>query len=499
MLRTSLEAVPESERGTIRSNRLLLERFSLTRLLLLGGCMIFRRLLVILSLFMLCIATGADAENATTPVKLDNGLEIYLIPDDTVPLVLFSIVFRTGAMVETPEYDGLSHLYEHMLFKSNALYHSQEEFDAALKAIGCPSWNGGTSTEKVEYFAQVPFDQLENVTKFWATTVRTNYVNQAELAKEKEVVINELQMYMGDPQRVFYDKLTKALFTTYYSRKNIGGTPEVIKTATEEQLTWLKKTYYVPNNCAIFIAGKFDAKDAVSQVKKYFGDWQRVEDPFVKYPIPKHPQLDQDKLVVSANLPGNNYFLWGLNYRGPDVVDESAETYPADVLSSMLTRKTGKFLTALGSFLWQKEAFQFGYFTQRNGGTINVSSQLLVEEPAKTKATVESLKKAIEAEFAKIAADPGYFSPEEIKDTIEGIEAERIYRSEDSGTKSEEISFFWAVSSADYYQKYSENLHKVTGKQLSEFVKKYLTGTHKVEFYWINSTVATQLGLEVEK
>ena len=68
--------------------------------------------------------------------KLENGLEVLTIEDNTVPLATIEITVKNGAYCESPEYDGLSHLYEHMFFKANKDYASQEEFLARIKELG---------------------------------------------------------------------------------------------------------------------------------------------------------------------------------------------------------------------------------------------------------------------------------------------------------------------------------------------------------------------------
>jgi len=60
--------------------------------------------------------------------KLPNGLEVLVIEDNTVPLVTIEIAAKNGSYTESPAYNGLSHLYEHMFFKANRDYPSQEAF-----------------------------------------------------------------------------------------------------------------------------------------------------------------------------------------------------------------------------------------------------------------------------------------------------------------------------------------------------------------------------------
>ncbi|MBN2382701.1 insulinase family protein [bacterium] len=461
--------------------------------------MLLKRIMTFFALALVCVPVGLFASEELRPITLDNGLELYVFRDATVPLVRFQITFRTGAIVETEEYNGLSHLYEHMLFKANDKYQSQEEFHEAMNEMGCPEWNGGTAGEFVTYWATVPYSQFENIIAFWATTVRTNRFDPAELEKEKDVVINEIRMNQGDPQRTYRETVSQTMFPTYYSRKYVLGSIDVVRHCTIEQLEWLKKTYYVPNNCAVFISGDVTTEDAFRYVQKYFGDWLRADNPYEKYPVPKHPPIDKNKRIVVKNLPAPNFFMWDLSWRGPDVADEVEDTYPADILSFLIGRQSGRFMTALEPYLWQKEQTTFYYYTQRSGGVIGFNSPMLAQaDPAENTKLVRNLKKAVFDELHKIATDPEYFSEEDIQTALSAVEAEQIYNNELISKKADGISFWWAVSSAEYYHNYLNNLKKVTTTDLASYVNRYCIDSHYVESFWINEDLANAMGLEDE-
>src|SRR5690606_20813464 len=83
----------------------------------------------------------------TTP----NGLEVLVVENHALPLVTIEVAVRNGAMTEPPELNGLSHLWEHMFFKANAVIPSQEAYMARVNELGI-QFNGTTGTERVNYF-----------------------------------------------------------------------------------------------------------------------------------------------------------------------------------------------------------------------------------------------------------------------------------------------------------------------------------------------------------
>ena len=101
------------------------------------------------------VTSGISAQNDLPDnfhfEKMENGLELLVIEDPSVPLVTIEIAVHNGAYTESPEYDGLSHLYEHMFFKANKNIPSQEDFLDRVNELGI-SFNGTMSDERVNYF-----------------------------------------------------------------------------------------------------------------------------------------------------------------------------------------------------------------------------------------------------------------------------------------------------------------------------------------------------------
>ncbi|HRU18639.1 MAG TPA: insulinase family protein, partial [Bacteroidia bacterium] len=157
---------------------------------------------------MLCIAAIPLAAQATpfpglTRYTLDNGLEVFILENHAVPLARIQITFRCGAITQTPETAGLFHLYEHLLFKGNSKYKTETEFSAAMTDLGVSEWNGGTSTEYVTYYFTVPSSKLDAGIEFWSWAIREPLFDPEELAIEKDVVVNEINAELGDPDHIY--------------------------------------------------------------------------------------------------------------------------------------------------------------------------------------------------------------------------------------------------------------------------------------------------------
>src|SRR5690606_33159077 len=121
-----------------------------------------------IALLLAACATLASASPAVAQETADliqtrtlaNGLEVIVIPDPSLPIITVEIAVKNGAFTETPELNGLSHLYEHMFFKANAVIPNQKAYMARLRELGIV-FNGTTSTERVNYFFTLPAANLQ--------------------------------------------------------------------------------------------------------------------------------------------------------------------------------------------------------------------------------------------------------------------------------------------------------------------------------------------------
>ena len=166
---------------------------------------------------------------------LPNGLEVIVLENHVVPLVTLEIDVHNGAYTETAEYDGLSHLYEHMFFKANQRIPDQESYLRRTRELGM-EWNGTTSEERVNYYFTLQSRDLTAGLGFLSDAIRTPLFLPAELEREREVVIGEYDRAEADPGFHLHVAIAKALWHTYYTRKNVIGTREVIQAASPEQM-----------------------------------------------------------------------------------------------------------------------------------------------------------------------------------------------------------------------------------------------------------------------
>src|ERR1041385_8456075 len=115
------------------------------------------------------LASGqrAELERRIQRRTLANGLDVMVVENHGVPLVTIEADVKNGSFTQGPEYEGLSHLYEHMFFKANVLHPDPDAFIGRASQLGAV-FNGTTSEERVNYYLTVPADSAEGGMKFLA-------------------------------------------------------------------------------------------------------------------------------------------------------------------------------------------------------------------------------------------------------------------------------------------------------------------------------------------
>ncbi len=122
--------------------------------------------------------------NIITGNNLANGLQVVVIENDKVPLATIEIAVKNGAFTEDSDYNGLSHLFEHMFFKANQDYPDQEKFLKRTQELGA-IYNGSTGDERVNYYFTFDKDSLTAGLEFMNAAIRFPIYRKEDMQKER--------------------------------------------------------------------------------------------------------------------------------------------------------------------------------------------------------------------------------------------------------------------------------------------------------------------------
>ena len=280
--------------------------------------------LMVLAVAMLAVSCGYRYESvkgdktATRIYTLDNGLKVYMSVNKEQPRLQTMIAVRVGSKNDPAETTGLAHYFEHLMFKGTdkfgtqnyeaekplldeierlfevyrattdeaerkAIYAqidsvSQEaskyaipnEYDKLMQAIGADGTNAWTSFDETNYVEDIPSNQIEN----WAKIQSERFANAVirGFHTELETVYEEYNMSLTRDSWKVSDKLFELAFPNHpYGTQTTLGKQEHLKNPSITNIKNYYKTYYVPNNMAICMAGDFNPDDAIKIIDKYFG------------------------------------------------------------------------------------------------------------------------------------------------------------------------------------------------------------------------------------
>ena len=404
----------------------------------------------------------AELEKIIQRKVLANGLEVIVVENHGVPLATIEIDVKNGSFTQTPEYEGLAHMYEHMFFKANSTYSEPNQFWDRASELGA-HFNASTDVERVNYFMTVPAEKLSGAIQLLSSAVQGPLFRRDELEQERQVVIGEYDRQESSPFFGLERDMSTKLFPGNYSRKNTIGDRQVILTTTPEKMRFIQSKYYVPNNSALIIAGDVNPATVFALAERELGQWKRGADPFVTDPIPAIPPLKKSEgVVVEAPVSAVTVLV---QWQGPSVGADPKSTYAADVFSDVLNDPRSQFQQRLvDSGLWQ--GVVVNYWTLNHTGPITISGQT----------SPEQLRDALAALYGEIVKfdTPDYFASDE----LEAVKAHRAVTSafdrERSSGFAHTLGFWWSVASLEYYMGYVDFMAQQTIGDLRAYARRYI-------------------------
>lgn len=201
-------------------------------------------------------------------IQLKNGLRVVIEKIPTVRSVSFGIWVKTGSRNETPDNSGISHFIEHMLFKGTERFNAKEiaeQFDAIGGNV-----NAFTSKEYTCYYAKVLDEHLPIAVDVLSDMFFNSKLDQEELAKEKNVILEEISMYEDTPDDMVHDLVSRAAYGQHPLAYPILGTEDHLLNMDSSHLSHYMKEHYTIDNTVISVAGNVDDR-LIELLEQHFG------------------------------------------------------------------------------------------------------------------------------------------------------------------------------------------------------------------------------------
>lgn len=270
-----------------------------------------------------------DPAARTRLTQLDNGLRILTLVDRTTPVVSFQSWVQVGSGDEA-RWTGLAHLFEHMMFRGTANVPGDLR-DRLLKERGARG-NAFTSNDVTVYFEDVTAEHLPLVVDLEADRLRHLVISPEVLDTERQVVLEERRMRSEDNAqgRLIEALLALSFLAHPYRTPTIGWQSDVEKVDADTCREFFR-SYYVPNNIVISIAGDFDEDAAIARVRAALGAMPRGPEP-PRSPTVEPPQRGERRAVVHVPVRAP---LVGAAWHAPAA--GHPDGYALDVLGEVLS------------------------------------------------------------------------------------------------------------------------------------------------------------------
>ncbi len=436
---------------------------------------------------------------------LDNGLSVFEVENHAVPLVYIEIAVRAGAKDQTPETAGLFHLYEHMMFKGNALYKDAAEVQHALSELGVTNWNGTTGIDCVNYFFTIPSDRIEDGLAFWNAAIRSPNMDRNEFENEKKVVLSEIEGDVSDPSHIYMNTMNSQLFPEAPYRLSPGGSTPVVKNATLDQLLDIKEKFYIPANSALFIGGDIDPEETFRLVEKIWGSWSNngMAVPKPQAELTKNPFSKTTAMVMPYDQMSPQIASVSISYRGPDTDFDLEDTYAADYFCQLNIDPQGTLIQTLYSkkdlMIPGTEYIGQSYNTVRQSGEIIFAAQMLNPSenlPGRAFEMVDIIQNEI---IPAMANDKSLYTKERVKDIARYMEDMDSIVADTATGLLTNLRFWWIATSPEYYFSYNDKIASVTQSDMQKFLDKYISGKNALISILVNPAVYEAHKDEYEK
>jgi predicted Zn-dependent peptidase len=396
-------------------------------------------------MLLLALSGAAQAQEPalTIPYEsymLDNGMNVILMEDHSLPQVTLNIWYGVGSRNEADGRTGFAHLFEHLMFMGTTRL-PDSGFDDLMESHG--GWNNAwTSEDWTDYYSVGPSNLL--TTLLWMDADRMEGLDaamtQEKLDLQREVVRNERRQSVEDaPYGVLWLEMNEALYPEGHPyAHSVIGSHEDLQAATLQDVVDFFGTWYVPNNASLVVAGDFSPAEIKPVIQQTFGSLEPGELPDVPVPaavdVPTKPMME---LTDQVTIP-----MTTLMWHSPAALQpgDAEHDLLAAILAGGRSSRLYQRMVHTDEAALEVDAYQFSQL---------YSSIFMIQALPTEGNTIEDLETVILEELAKLAADGP--TPEELERVVNQYEVGFLESLESlSGRASALNRYYWLTGTPDY-------------------------------------------------
>lgn len=422
----------------------------------------YRRLTAFIILFLLALSCSeaVSGQKEVLKARLDNGLTVLIEQERSAPVVSVQMWVKVGSADEPDKLSGISHVFEHMLFKGTNK-RKVGELASAVESVG-GDINAFTSFDNTVYHLTVPSRYFPTGLDVISDAIQHSSFDPEELKKELEVVLEEIRMNEDKPGRNLYKSLLSNAFSVHPYRRQVIGAVEKVSALKRDEILKFFKKWYIPNNMTLVIVGDVDKNEALAAVKESFKGFKKAHDPHKKRPAEPRQKAAASEVL---SMPVKESHL-GMAFHIPDL--KHNDTFAIDVMSIILgggeSSRLYKKLKIDDSLVYDISAYDMSL---KDPGVFFITATL---EAGKINDTVSGTV----AEISRLASEgPG---AEELEKAKFNIESHFVYSRETMDGLASKLGYY-ENNLGDYaYEKnYLEGIKKVSAEDVKRVIAKYFT------------------------
>jgi zinc protease len=202
--------------------------------------------------------------------KLDNGLEVVVVPDRRAPVVTHMVWYRVGGADEPQGKSGIAHFLEHLMFKGTDKIPAGQ-FSKIVAALGGQD-NAFTAQDITAYFQRVEKGKLPDVMRMESDRMANLKLDEKDVLTERKVILEERRSRVdNDPGSLLQEQMMAAMYVAHpYHTPVIGWAPEIAALNRADALAFYKK-YYAPNNAILVVTGDVEPDQVMALAKETYG------------------------------------------------------------------------------------------------------------------------------------------------------------------------------------------------------------------------------------
>lgn len=391
---------------------------------------------------------------------LANGLHIIVKEEHGWGVVAVGAYVRSGSLYDPPEYPGLAHFIEHMLFRRADGNGEPSEIVAAVEGSG-GQVDASTSRDWTLLRIVTSPQALTHTWPVVAKTLLEVEFDAEAVAKEQEIIAQEIAEREGRAFEVLAETAWSVAYPNHpYGRSVGGGDAEAVAKITPEVLKQYHARFFVPNNIALIVVGDVDASQVFADVQGAFGHYPQSP---VEWEAPDpEPPLATSRVKVETRSVRATLLAFG--FRGPGI-RQKRDVCAMDLIYTLLGEGRKARMDTEVRAKELLTIFQLDYITHRNDGLVLLTAAAPPDKELEARA-------AIMGEFERLAQEG--ITEDELTRVKRQLRNSYAFTNEAYSDQVGSMGFYEMIDTYRFAIDYIDAINAVTAEDIKRVAGRYL-------------------------